>query len=324
MKNPFHDSHHACLCRRVPGNMPYLTHACNPASELSLAKAQSQISASSQCSYHNERKRQSDGCTRLADGETLAGWSAAARSLRGRIDVMFGPVSRQKLTWHSQVPESTPTIPLKCRPLSKRSPFLDPMAAGVCLGTHVQLALASQQSMVSVQHRLQLTMRHVYGHTGNLVNECADHAAAHGTFGLVSSHNLETRWVRHNFDASVCFGSCNNIGEVLDKLHNIRTETATLDQDGIQRCVNNRVLHDFHARSASHVICSEPFFPMRSPFAAPWCTSSEPLKAQLRVFLPLRVPVKVSHTTCGILWSCYFTSRFAVLSNLSSMKLTLL
>ena len=67
-----------------------------------------------------------------------------------------------------------------------------------------------------------------------------------------------------------------------------------------------------------------PFFPMRSPFAAPWCTSSEPWKAQLRVFLPLRVPVKVSHTTCGILyWSCYYTSRLPVPSNLSSMKLTL-
>ena len=54
-------------------------------------------------------------------------------------------------------------------------------AAGVCLGTiqartHVQLALACQQSMLSVQHRLQLSMQHMYGHTGNLANECADQA----------------------------------------------------------------------------------------------------------------------------------------------------
>ena len=27
-------------------------------------------------------------------------------------------------------------------------------------------------------------MQHVYGHNGNLGNECADHAAALGTFGL--------------------------------------------------------------------------------------------------------------------------------------------
>ena len=48
-------------------------------------------------------------------------------------------------------------------------------------------------------------MQHVYGHTWNLGNECADHAAALGTFGLVSNHNLATRWARHNFDTSACF-----------------------------------------------------------------------------------------------------------------------
>ena len=94
-------------------------------------------------------------------------------------------------------------------------------AAGVRLGTiqartHVQLALACQQSMLSVQHKLRLTKQHVYGHTGNLGNECADHAAALGTFGFVSNHNLATRWVRHNFGTSACFGSCNNIGDVLE------------------------------------------------------------------------------------------------------------
>ena len=70
--------------------------------------------------------------------------------------------------------------------------------------------------MRNVQRRLRLTMRHVCGHTGNLGNECADHAAALGTFGLVSNHNLATRRVRHNFDTSACFGSCNNIGESLE------------------------------------------------------------------------------------------------------------
>ena len=30
--------------------------------------------------------------TRVIDGETLAGWCVIARSLHGRIDVMFGPV----------------------------------------------------------------------------------------------------------------------------------------------------------------------------------------------------------------------------------------
>ena len=83
-------------------------------------------------------------------------------------------------------------------------------SAGVCLGTiqartHVQLALACQRSMICAQHKLRLTMHHVRGHTFNLGNECADHAAALGTFGLISSHNVATRWIRNNFDASVCF-----------------------------------------------------------------------------------------------------------------------
>ena len=104
-------------------------------------------------------------------------------------------------------------------------------AAGVCLGTiqartHVQLALVCQQSMLNVQHRLRLTMQHVYGHTGNMGNECDDH------FGLVSSHNLATLSVRHKFDTSACFGSCNNIGDVLEKLHDIRTATTSLPDNG--------------------------------------------------------------------------------------------
>ena len=56
--------------------------------------------------------------------------------------------------------------------------------------------------------------QHVYGHSGNLGNECADHDAALGTFGLTSTHNVPTRWIHHNVAASVCFDGCNNISEV--------------------------------------------------------------------------------------------------------------
>ena len=93
-------------------------------------------------------------------------------------------------------------------------------AAAICLGTikartHVQLALACQHSMIRAQHRLRLTMQHVFGHGGHFGNECADHAAALCTFGLISSHNVATRWIRRNFDTSVCFDGCNNISETL-------------------------------------------------------------------------------------------------------------
>ena len=122
-------------------------------------------------------------------------------------------------------------------------------AAGVCLGTiqartHVQLALACQRSMLKVQYRLRFTMQHVYGHTGNLGHECADHAAALGALGLVSSHNLCPRWTHHSFDTAACFASCNDIGDVTEKLHDIRTAMTSMsqDQNGRKRFVPHRVL----------------------------------------------------------------------------------
>ena len=48
-------------------------------------------------------------------------------------------------------------------------------------------------------------MQHVCGRSGNFGNDYADHAAALGTIGLISCHNVDTRWIRHNFDASVRF-----------------------------------------------------------------------------------------------------------------------
>ena len=109
-------------------------------------------------------------------------------------------------------------------------------AAGICLGTvqartHVQLALACQRSKIFAQRKLRLTVQHVYGRSGNLGNECADHAAALGTLGLTSNHNFATRWIHHNFDASACFDCCNNISEILERLQRIRTDAASLSQD---------------------------------------------------------------------------------------------
>ena len=120
-------------------------------------------------------------------------------------------------------------------------------AAGICLGTiqartHVQLALSFQQSLLKVQHKLRFTMQHVYGHAENLGNECADHAAALGAFGLVSNHNLSTRWTHHSFDSASCFASCDNLGDVLEKLRDIRTEhvSASRQQTRSRRFVPHR------------------------------------------------------------------------------------
>ena len=67
-----------------------------------------------------------------------------------------------------------------------------------------------------------VTAQHVY-HTRNLGNDCADHAAL-ATLCSVSNHDLDcnsvfvTTFFSHDFDASTCFSSCNNIGEVFEKL----------------------------------------------------------------------------------------------------------
>ena len=154
----------------------------------------------------------------LVDGQTLAGWGVISRSPHGRINVMFGPV----LTTEAHLAFSgarirsnnTAEMTVMIEGLSFLGPhgpvthdeqsciYYDSLhAAGNCLGivqarTHVQLALACQQSLVRDQRRLRVTMQHVYGHGGNLGKECAGHAAALGTLGLISNHDVATRWTR--------------------------------------------------------------------------------------------------------------------------------
>ena len=197
-------------------------------------------------------------------------------------------------------------------------------AAGVCLGTiqartHVQLAPACQRSMLCAQHWPRLAMQHVYGDAGNLDDECADHAAALGSLGLISSHNVATLWVRHNFDTSAHCGDCNSISEVLEKLHSIRTEATSLPQDGSKCGVPHRVLCDCHAR-----ICITCGFALSLFFPRTHFTLQErQRKAQLRQFLPRRALVTISRTTCGILsWNCSVTSRLAAYLYFSSKKPT--
>ena len=108
-------------------------------------------------------------------------------------------------------------------------------AAGICLGTiqartHIQLALTCQQPLLKIQHRLRFSMQHVYGHAVNLGNDCADHAAALGALGSVSNHNPSRRWTHHSFDSVSFFATCVNLGDVLEKLRDIRTELASTFQ----------------------------------------------------------------------------------------------
>ena len=144
-----------------------------------------------------------------------------ARSPHGRIYIMFGRV----VTGARNHSNNTAEMSASVEALSFIGPhgpvardacscfFYDSKhAAGVCLGTihartHVQVGLSCQRLLLKVQLKLRFTMQHVYSHAENLGNECADHAAALGSFGLVSNHNLATCWAHHSFDS---------IGDVLE------------------------------------------------------------------------------------------------------------
>ena len=85
--------------------------------------------------------------------------------------------------------------------------------------------------MIFAQRKLRLTMQHVYGHSGNLGNECAGHAAAPGTLGFSSNHYVATRWVHNNFDAYACFDCCHHVTEILEPLQRIRADAASLSKN---------------------------------------------------------------------------------------------
>ena len=120
-------------------------------------------------------------------------------------------------------------------------------------------------------------MQHVCGHSGNLGNESADRAAALGLLAL-PNHNVATRWIHHNFDASERFDGCNNIAEILERLQ----------QDGSQCCVHHRVRRVPCAPHAHFLVLfvfllSAFFFPIGSLF--PWASDGQPfLHLSLRLF----------------------------------------
>ena len=149
-------------------------------------------------------------------------------------------------------------------------------------------------------------MQHVYGHAENLGNECADHAAALGVLGLVSNHNLSTRWTHRSFDSASWFATCHNLGDVSEKLRDIRTEhvfylpapkqeIALCSSPGFT-CVPSCLYH-----------ISRDYFPVISlaqppaVFLVEGCV--EPWKGQIRLFLLPRVlPTSSAHD--GATLSC--------------------
>ena len=161
-----------------------------------------------------------------------------SRSLHGRIDIMFGPVATTEAHLaFSGAAEMTAIIEVLSflgphGPVARDEEsciyYDSKYAAGVCLGT-IQARMSTvhdlRPTQASAHHATRVRSRWKSG------NECADHAAALGTFGLTSGHTVATRWIHNNFDASVCFDGCNNISEVLERLQHIRTDATSLPQN---------------------------------------------------------------------------------------------
>ena len=176
--------------------------------------------------------------------------------LIGRVNIMFGPVVTTEAHLANAGGRTHSNNTAELSSMIEALFFLGPHgpvardsrscisydskhAAGVCLGTiqartNVQLGLPCQRLLLKVQLRLRFTMQHVYSHAQNLGNDCADHAATLATFGLASNQNISTRWAHPSFDSDSCFATCHNLGDVLEKLRDVRTARVSASQRQIR------------------------------------------------------------------------------------------
>ena len=217
-KDPLFDGYHSCLRPPISGDMSNKTHAAILGKNFRLLKPKSHISASSQRSFHNTWKRQwfpRMGHLYRRRYSRREWWNFRWVECHCTVppQVLLSPPRPILL---SLVQELAPTTLLRCL-LWSGGPWCGFRVFIMTLSTLLVWAPARSRPalmfswrlhvngpMLCAQHRLQLAMQHVYGHTGNLGTECADHAAALGSHGLISSHNVSTRWFRHNFDTSAC------------------------------------------------------------------------------------------------------------------------
>ena len=156
----------------------------------------------------------------------------------------------------------------------------------------------------------------------NWVNECADHAAARGTFGLISNHSDTTRWTRRNFDTFVCPDGCNNIKEILDRLQHIRTNAATLHQDWVQcwffsswplclLCTSRVFSVVVFSRSRVFVLSGS----LLSPQVMDRLSSSSSTTSSINDHS--------EHNTWKFCWTCFSSSKWMIFSTPSFRKSTL-
>ena len=169
---------------------------------------------------------------------------APSPALHMRLKIMFGPVitTEAHLAHAGAILHSNNTAELwnvvealsflgphgPVAPDSQACIFHDSRhAASICLGTvqsraNVSLGLTCQRVLLQIQLRLRFTVQHIYSHAQNSWNECADRAAALGTFGPASSRNIRTRWTHSSFDSTSLFAPCDNLDDALQVSRNAK------------------------------------------------------------------------------------------------------
>ena len=136
----------------------------------------------------------------------------------------------------------------------------------------------------------------VYGHSGNLGNECADHAAALGTFGLISSHNAASRWTRHSltplYDSMDATASVKLLNDFSTFEQTLRQHTKTGFSIGSS--------HRVPCVQCAHYVCYCLVFHLLSAFlfCFLWIVAFPTSDPHPR--LPHRVSTATPSTICGI------------------------
>ena len=116
-------------------------------------------------------------------------------------------LSRQKLIWHSQVPESTSNNTSEMSGLSW-APTAQLPVMGTCvfsLDSKHAPGVCCQQLLLSVQYRLRFTTQHVYCHEENLRRmECWSQLTSLNFVSVAQPEDL-----RHS-ESAACASPCGN------------------------------------------------------------------------------------------------------------------
>ena len=155
-------------------------------------------------------------------------------------------LSQPKHISRMQEPESTPTTPPSFRALSRRCLFKGSMVRLSVI--HIRVFSMFPSTLLAFAWALSNHARtspldspaSVFcyesnnSHAQNLGNECAEHAAALVTLGLVPKQSVRTRWTHLSFDSNLLFAPCDSLGDVLQVLRDVRTESVSASQCSVR------------------------------------------------------------------------------------------